>query len=140
MQHDRKFDIEFQKKLENVAFKNCAVNLFCKMKHFMILKTGSELLKSLLEKTSRAEGIKSEIETAHIEMKVINYEKQQLVHQWTQILMSLEKQDKVLSEIRNSVMSFEHETLVLQTEVTSHKKSVRKELERNKKLSITLHY
>lgn len=28
VQHDRKFDIEFQKKLENVAFKKCAVNHF----------------------------------------------------------------------------------------------------------------
>ncbi|XP_054710240.1 coiled-coil domain-containing protein 40-like [Uloborus diversus] len=84
--------------------------------------------------------LRRELEAANMEMQTINFEKQQIVSQWRQSLASLEKHDRILSEIRSSVSTFEDTLQTLNTDITVQKKAVRKELERNESLTSQLRF
>ncbi|GFY47169.1 coiled-coil domain-containing protein 40 [Trichonephila inaurata madagascariensis] len=84
--------------------------------------------------------LRKQLNAANSEMEVVQLEKQQIVHQWKQSLASLEKQDRILSEIRDSVRKYEDDASTLNMDIFASKKSVRKELERNEQLLIQLQF
>ncbi|XP_055953085.1 coiled-coil domain-containing protein 40-like isoform X1 [Argiope bruennichi] len=91
-------------------------------------------------KKEEATDLRKELIAANSEMEVIHLERQQIVHQWRQSLASLEKQDRVLAEIRDSVRKFEDDASTLNMDISACKKSVRKELERNEHLVFQLQF
>ncbi|XP_054717586.1 coiled-coil domain-containing protein 40-like [Uloborus diversus] len=84
--------------------------------------------------------LRKELNSANMEMQTIHFEKQQIVTQWKQSLSSLEKQDRILSEIRSSTNSYEDAIQNLRMEILAQKKAVRKELERNESLTSQLQF
>ncbi|GBM14666.1 Coiled-coil domain-containing protein 40 [Araneus ventricosus] len=91
-------------------------------------------------KKEEAADLRKELIAANSEMEVIHFERQQIVHQWRQSLASLEKQDRVLAEIRDSARKFEDDASTLNMDISACKKSVRKELERNEQLVYQLQF
>ncbi|GFT23766.1 coiled-coil domain-containing protein 40 [Nephila pilipes] len=91
-------------------------------------------------KKEEATDLRKQLNAANSEMEIVQHEKQQIVHQWKQSLASLEKQDRVLSEIRDSVRKYEDDASTLNMDIFASKKSVRKELERNEQLLIQLQF
>ncbi|XP_015908030.1 coiled-coil domain-containing protein 40 [Parasteatoda tepidariorum] len=91
-------------------------------------------------KREEASELRKELNSANVEMETIHFEKQQIVHQWKQSLAALEKQDRVLAEIRESARHFEEDSRTLNMDIIAYKKLLRKELERNEQLVLQLQF
>ncbi|KAG8187415.1 hypothetical protein JTE90_009491 [Oedothorax gibbosus] len=91
-------------------------------------------------KKEEATDLRKELNAATYEIETIQSEKQQIVHHWKQSIVSLERQDKVLGEITDTVRKCEGSVNTLNLDITACKKTVRKEFERNEQLTSQLKF